>query len=149
MIRKLTKADEQLYMAMTEEFYNSDAVLHAIPEENRRACFEELMRSKEYCECFIIEHNKETAGYALIAKAFSQEAGGLTVWIEELYIRPEFQGNGLGTQFFKFIQKEYPAKRFRLETEPDNEGARALYERLGFKALNYIQMIKDTEQYEA
>ena len=145
MIRKLTKADEQLYMAMTEEFYYSDAVLHAIPEENRRACFEELMRSKEYCECFIIEHNKETAGYALIAKTFSQEAGGLTVWIEELYIRPEFQGNGLGTQFFEFIQKEIPARRYRLEIEPDNEGARALYERLGFKSLDYSQMIKDTK----
>ena len=75
----------------------------------------------------------------------SQEASGLTVWIEELYIRPEFQGNGLGTQFFEFIQKEIPARRYRLEIEPDNEGARALYERLGFKSLDYSQMIKDTE----
>ena len=36
-----------------------------------------------------------------------------------------------------------PAARYRLEIEPDNDRARALYERLGFEALPYCQMIRE------
>ena len=144
MIRKLTKADEQLYMAMTEEFYNSEAVLHAIPEENRRACFEELMRSDVYLECYIFETDKgEIAGYALLDKMFSHEVGGILVWVEELYVRPDFQGHGIGGAFFAYLEKNVPAARYRLETEPENEGARALYKRKGYRELGYLQMVKD------
>ena len=32
MIREIREEDKQLYMDLTEEFYNSEAVLHPIPE---------------------------------------------------------------------------------------------------------------------
>lgn len=87
----------------------------------------------------------KTAGYALLARSFSQEAGGMVTWIEELYIRPEFQGHGLGTAFFQFLeaQNDGTVKRYRLEYEPDNLRGAALYRRLGFTPLTYGQMIKD------
>lgn len=143
MIRKAQPQDKEIYLELAREFYNSEAVLHPVPEEHLLRTYNEFVRSEVYTECFILEKDGETAGYALIAKTFSQEAGGLTVWIEELYIRPEFRSKGLGRSFFAFLLENRPAARYRLEVEPENERAVALYGSLGFTALPYGQMVAD------
>ncbi len=143
MIRRLTERDEALFCTLSDEFYHSDGVLHPVPGENFRRAFAEMMRSDAYAEGFILEHDGEAAGYALLLKSYSQEAGGVVVWIDELYVRPEFQSRGLGTEFFNFVFERYPAARYRLEIEPENVRARALYERQGFAELPYVQMVRD------
>ena len=85
------------------------------------------------------------AGYALLAHTWSQESGGDVIWVEELYVLPQFRGKGLGTAFFEELRRKYPhASRFRLELEPDNERAEKLYRKMGFDFLEYCQMVKDT-----
>lgn len=130
-------------MELVNEFYHSDAVLHPVKKENHEAMFNELMRSDVYAECYVIDFEEETAGFVLIAKTFSQESGGLVVWIEEIFIRERFRGKGLGTAALEFIEKTVPASRYRLEIEPDNDMARELYSRLGYKNLPYEQMVKE------
>ena len=79
-----------------------------------------------------------------MAITFSQEAGGKTVWLEELYIKPEFRNFGLGSEFFTFLaETEKDCKRFRLEVEDYNKKAIELYKRKGFSFLPYSQMIKE------
>ncbi len=143
MIRKVEFSDKDIFIGLAKQFYSTDAVLSPIPNENFEATFQELMRSDLYAEGFMIESDGKTAGYALIAKTFSQEAGGLAVWIEELFILPEFQGKGLGKEFFDWLFKNRPAKRYRLEIEPENEKAIGLYLKKGFKDLPYGQMVRD------
>lgn len=145
MIRPIAPADRQNYITMCREFYSGDAVLHPVPEEYFARTFDALMENTPFAAAYIIEQDGVTAGYALLAKSFSQEAGGIVIWIEELYIRPEFQGHGLGTSFFRFLeeQNDGTVKRYRLEYEPDNVRGAALYRRLGFTPLGYGQMIKD------
>ena len=145
MIRPITAADRESYLAMCREFYSGDAVLHPVPEEYFQRTFDALMDHTPFAAAYLIEQDGETAGYALLAKSFSQEAGGIVIWIEELYIRPQFQGQGLGTAFFRFLeaQNDGTVKRYRLEYEPDNVRGAALYRRLGFTPLPYGQMIKD------
>ena len=67
--------------------------------------FDVLMAGSPYAEGYIIEQDGKTAGYALLAKSFSQEAGGIVIWIEEIYILPEFQSRGLGTAFFRYLEE--------------------------------------------
>lgn len=143
MIRKLTKDDKELYMYFTELFYNSDAVLHPVPEKNRENTFNELMRSEDYAQCYILEYENKPVGFALLAKTFSQEVGGIVIWIEELYVLDEYRGRGLGKEFFSFVEENIPNSRLRLEIEPDNQRAKKLYESLGFRVLDYKQMVKD------
>ncbi len=147
MIRSVAFADRQQYITMCKEFYHSDAVLHPVPENYFRWTFDALMEHTPYAAAYIIEQDGEAAGYALLAKSFSQEAGGIVLWIEELYIRPQFQGHGLGTAFFRFLeeQNDGTVKRYRLEYEPDNVRGAALYRRLGFVPLAYGQMIKEVK----
>ncbi len=145
MIRPITSDDRAQYIAMCREFYSGDAVLHPVPEDYFQRTFDALMAHTPFAAAHLIEQDGETAGYALLAKSFSQEAGGVVIWIEELYIRPQFQGKGLGTAFFRFLeaQNDGTVKRYRLEYEPDNVRGAALYRRLGFTPLPYGQMIKD------
>lgn len=141
MIREMTKADRELFLKMTKAFYTSDAVLHDIPDTYRESTWAELMRSRDYAEGYIFEHRGEPVGYALLAKTFSQEAGGMVVWVEELYVLPEYRSKGLGREFFDFLKERKNVSRVRLEVEPENERAVKLYEKMGFEVLPYMQMI--------
>ena len=130
---------------MAKDFYSSDAVHHPIPEKHFEDTFAELMRSDAYVEVYVMEYDDAVAGYALVAKIFAQEAGGMSLWLDELYIKPEYRGRGLGHEFFAYLDRRCRGsiKRLRLEVERDNRRAAALYRELGFQDWPYLQMAKD------
>ena len=145
MIRRIRPEDREIYLKMAHEFYHSDAVLHPVPDENLTVSFDEMMRSDAYLNCLIFEQDGKTAGYALLCKTWSQEAGGKAVWIDELYVLPEFRGQGIGHEFFAELRTIEPAARYRLEIEPENLRARKLYESMGFESLGYLQLVMDIQ----
>lgn len=144
MFEEITQRDEAIFVELMREFYHSPAVLHAIPDRHFTDTFHEITNGSPYAEAFLFRENGQIAGYGLLAKTYSNEAGGLVVWLEEIYIREAFRGTGLGSRFFRFVEERYAGKaaRLRLEVESDNEGAIRLYKRLGYEALPYQQMIK-------
>ncbi len=145
MIRPFENTDRQAYLEMAEEFYQTDAVLHNAPKENFITTFDAAIENSPYVKGYIFEQNNEVAGFALISPAYSNEVGGMVLWLEELYVRNKFQGQGLGKEFFSFIEEEAAAyaKRIRLEVHPNNTRAIALYHKLGYKELPYLQMVKE------
>lgn len=145
MIRPITPRDREIYLTLCREFYQSPAVLHPVPEEHFERTFQRLTAASPFAKGFLLEADGKPAGYALLAVTFSQEAGGEVWWIEELYLRPEFQGQGFGSALFRYLEEIRPetVTRFRLELEPENQDARRLYERLGFSQLGYDQMVRD------
>ncbi len=145
MIRRMIPEDRELFLKFTRDFYSSPAVLHDIPEEYHVAAFEEIIRSDVYADGFMIYDGDEIAGYGMTAKTYSHEAGGLVVWFEELYFTPEHRGKGLGHAFFAFAEQYYgkELRRVRLETEPDNKRAEALYKKLGYEELEYRPFVKE------
>lgn len=142
-IRKLTAADEALYLEMVDAFYHSEAVLSPVPRIYHENTFRELIRSDEYLECFLFENSGQPAGYALLSKSFSPEAGGPVVWLEELYVCEAYRRKGFAKAFLSYLEETLPAKRYRLEVEPDNQKAMAIYEKAGYRLLPYVQMKKD------
>ena len=141
--RTIDEKDKEMFFELSEEFYNSPAVLAPIKKEFHANTFEELMRSRDYLECYMIECDGKSAGFGLLNFAYCHEAGGKIVWIEEIYIREEFRGRGIGTKFFELVKNNHPANRYRLEVEKENERAVKLYKSLGYDFLEYDQMILD------
>lgn len=148
MIRKFEEKDKQIYMEMAREFYHSDAVLHPVPDSHFIKTVEEALRPDGHAEIFMLEYNRVPAGYGLTARSFSQEAGGIQTWIEEIYIRKEFRSRGLGKEFFEYVEAHRSEDVVRLHLEVDEENTRAisLYEKIGYRKLDYVQMIKDVPQ---
>ena len=146
MIRKIEAGDRSVFLEFSKMFYSSEAVMHALPEEYHADAFDELMRSGEYADAFMLEADGKCVGYALTAKTYSREAGGKVLWLEELFVLPEYRSRGLGREYFAYIEryaKENGFARIRLEAETSNLRAISLYERLGYRDLGYRQMYKE------
>lgn len=145
MFRNAEEKDFALYMELAGEFYHSPAVMHPIPEQYMENTFREAMRSDDYIILRILEVDGAAAGYAILSRSFSPESGSPICWIEELYIREAFRGRGIGTEFFAAVRQEFPGVRLRLEVEPENLGAVALYKRLGFTPLEYVSYVVEPD----
>ena len=55
------------------------------------------MRSRAYADGCMLEEDGESVGFGLVAKTWSREAGGMTLWLEELFILPQYRSRGLGS----------------------------------------------------
>lgn len=144
-IKEFSLTDKNIYLEMSKEFYSSNAVLHPISDDNLNMTFEACVTESPYTRGYIIYSEDIPAGYLLLSFTWSNEAGGICVLVEELYIRSDFQGKGLGSLVFDFLEDQYKfkAKRLRLEVAAENEGAINLYYRKGYEDIGYLQMIKE------
>lgn len=143
MFRELKPDEKDLYIHYVDTFYHTDVVESPVPKENYETTFNEIMRSDDYLKCYIFECDNNPCGFALLSKTFSQEAGGISVTIEEIYIDEEYRSRGLATEFFDWLKSKDEIKRLRIEVEDYNDGAKRLYERMGFNLLPYLQMVID------
>ena len=101
------------------------------------------MRSDTYLSCYLFEAEGRPVGYALTNRTFSHETGGPVLWLEELYLLPEYRSRGLGRAMFAYLEQNSGAARIRFEVEPKNHRALSLYRALGYQNLDYLQMYKD------
>lgn len=134
--------DRTEVLEMMRVFYNSPAVHTNGSEDIFNRDITGCVGDSPYIEGYIFEENNTTMGYAMTAKSFSTEFGKSCIWIEDLYIKPEYRGMGLGGEFFGFIEKKYPDVLMRLEVEEENERAVRLYKKCGYDVLPYMEMKK-------
>jgi len=89
----------------------------------------------------VAEVDTEIVGYAFLVSFWSNEYGGEICAIDELYVTLPHRGRGIATSLFDSIivdRSLWASLPVALEIEatPNNTRARALYERLGFRARN-------------
>lgn len=144
MIRPMKQEDFFQVLEMMIVFYASDALIIHPDEECLRTTLTDCIAGGPYLEGYVFERDGQMVGYGMLAKSYSTEAGGLCVWIEDIYVRPEHRGKGLGSGFLSFVDEKYgdTAARIRLEAEPDNENAIAVYRKAGYEVLEYTQLVK-------
>ncbi len=148
IIRNMISSDKDVFLDMSQDFYNSEATLHGFQKKLQAQNLEAFLDGSPYVRCLMLESESPSgaapAGYALIAHSWSTEAGGPMIILEELYFIREARGKGGAKRFFQWFFEEYKdrAAGFRLEVAPDNAYVMDIYRKYGYEDLDYIQMIK-------
>lgn len=141
-IRPLQLQDKEIILDMMTTFYSSPAVHTNGSKEIFLNDIENCLNECPYLEGYAFTLDEKIIGYGMLAKSFSTEFGKPCIWIEDLYLLPEFQGKGYGSKFIQFVFDSYPNHVVRLEVEDDNEKAVNTYRKNGFTTLPYSEMIK-------
>lgn len=141
-IRAMVASDKDAVLEMMRVFYASPAVLSNGSEEIFVADIDNCVNDNPYLEGYVIQEAGNIQGYGMVAKSFSTEFGKPCIWIEDLYIKESFRGQGIAKVFLDFIADQYPGCLLRLEVEEENQRAMKLYRKCGFEILPYTEMKK-------
>ena len=86
----------------------------------------------------------ELRGYALLVPYWSNEFGGTLLFVDELFVVPDFRSRGIGRSFFSYVEREQPfgPVALGLGVNAGNGRAQRLYESLGFVALGITTFLR-------
>ncbi len=133
-ILKTTLSDIPQLSQMMKDFYAID--LYPFDEKVTNDNFQRFINDEKYGDCFKIVFEGEIAGYIILVKYFSFEFGGEILFLDELFVKPKFQGKSLGKKALEFVKDYSNKNQFEvvlLEIENHNEKAKKLYEHYGFQ----------------
>ncbi|MHA3774598.1 N-acetyltransferase family protein [Verrucomicrobiota bacterium sgz303538] len=141
--RKATLADSELLLAMMKDFYRDEHIAFEYPKARRAA--EELIQSPELGAILLLSVGDEIVGYLVAIYSFILEFGGRQAFLDELYIREEWRGQGYSKQALAALEKmsrDSGIRVLRLEVSRSNARALTLYERAGFELHDRFTMTK-------
>ena len=126
-IRNMMEQDKQEVLDMMRVFYASPAVQSngsdEIFENDIRTCIE----GSPYLEGYVFENDGQLLGICHGSQELFHRVWKAVCLIEDLYMKPESRGLGIGSKFFEYIEEKYADVVVRLEVEEENERAVHVY----------------------
>ncbi len=95
----------------------------------------ESLRQLGHAKVYLCEVDGNRAGMAICFRGFSTFHNKELLNVHDLYVRPQYQGKGLGGKMLDFIEQDCRAMGFcrvTLEVSGDNAGALGLYRKKGY-----------------
>ncbi|HEX8281246.1 MAG TPA: GNAT family N-acetyltransferase [Chthoniobacterales bacterium] len=108
------------------------------PEHALREVVNAVVDDPRHGFILLAQQDERTAGIAYVAAHLSAEHGGMIGWLEELYVRPESRGSGVGSALLKEVAsraQQLGWNALELEVVAGHERVVPLYERCGFALL--------------
>lgn len=124
----LKKCDIDVIVPMMQDFYAIDN--YPINPETTKNLFETFIDNERLGQCWLIVYDGMIAGYVILTYIFSFEYKGKIAFLDELYIKQNTRGKGIGKAALEFIRNKAVEKDLKiiyLEIEPHNEVAKKLY----------------------
>jgi GNAT superfamily N-acetyltransferase len=136
-VRPARPRDVPVLMSLIRALAEYERLAHAVvarPSDLRAALF----GSPPAAEAVLAELDDEAVGFALFFHSFSTFVGKRGLYLEDLFVRPEFRGRGVGTALLRHLAAVAVARgcgRFEWAVLDWNEPALAFYRRLGAEPL--------------
>ena len=136
-IRPATRADAALILSFIRELAEYEKMLDevkATPADIER----QLFGPRPAAECVIAEWDGTPAGFALFFHNFSTFLAKPGLYLEDLYVKPELRGKGIGKTLLAHLAKlalERGCGRFEWAVLDWNAPAIRFYESLGAKLM--------------
>jgi GNAT superfamily N-acetyltransferase len=132
-ISSATESDVPFLLAMIRELAEFEHLAHEL-EVTAVSLREALFGEHPVAGALIARVDGKVAGYAVYYRTFSTFVGRAGVFLDDLYVRPEFRKRGLGRALLEAVAKigmERGGGRFEWITLRWNENAFRFYRRLG------------------
>ena len=101
-IREATEGDVPLILSLIRELAEYEKLSHEVVA-TEEALRESLFGERRYAEVLIAEHDGAPAGFALFFHNYSTFLGKPGIYLEDLYVRPEFRGSGIGKKLLAHL----------------------------------------------
>ena len=126
-------SDIDQLLVLIQDFY--EHFDYPYTESEKRLTLENLFERPTAGRIYLIQKDEKIVGYVFLSFYFSIEFGGVTAFIDELFVLPRDRGQGTGSRVIHLVEQkclELNLKAIHLESERTNERAIALYLKLGF-----------------
>jgi GNAT superfamily N-acetyltransferase len=101
-IRKTTIEDIPLILSFIKELAEYEKLSGEVSATDE-TLKDYLFGTHKYAEVFIVEYGKKPAGQVLFFHNFSTFKGKPGIYIEDLYVKPQYRGKGIGKALISFI----------------------------------------------
>ena len=91
----------------------------------------------------VAEHEGEVVGMVTVQTVISTAEGGAVGWVEDLVVKEEFRGCGIGRRLLEYLERwaaDAGLARLQLLADRNNAPALGFYERLGWAGTGLIAL---------
>lgn len=137
-IRAAQKKDASLILQFIKELAEYEKLSHEVTA-NEEILSKNLFGEEAHAKVLIAELEELAVGFALYFHNFSTFLAKPGIYLEDLYVKPAYRGQGIGTQLLKKLAQiaiEKDCGRLEWSVLNWNEDAIRVYEKLGAKAMN-------------
>jgi len=134
IIERAGHADIPALVELMSQFYAESS--YALDRAWAAASFAQLLEDEPRGAVWIARCGTDPAGHVVLALRHSMEFGGLAGVVDDLFVRPQFRRNGVGSALlsalFDACRKLHVAA-VHVEVAPGNVAASALYQAFGLR----------------
>jgi ribosomal protein S18 acetylase RimI-like enzyme len=144
VFKPATSDDIEALIVMMRDLYAHDG-LAPLDEAGARRALRGVIGDDTLGRVFLILLANEAAGYAVLTFGYSLEFHGRDAFVDEIYLRAEYRGLGIGRRALEFLTgvcAENGVSALHLEVERANTSAQAVYRKLGFEDHDRYLMTK-------
>jgi ribosomal protein S18 acetylase RimI-like enzyme len=144
VFKPATSDEIEILIVMMRDFYAHDGTV-AFDEAIARRSLLGVISDDTFGRVFLILLANEVAGYAVLTFGYSLEFHGRDAFVDEIYLRAEYRGRGIGKRALQFLTEVCAAEgvnALHLEVERTNTPAQAVYRKFGFEDHDRYLMTK-------
>lgn len=136
VVRRATRSDIPALVDLMRDFYAESSF--PLDAEWAGRAFASLIDEPSRGAAWILECDGTPDGHVVLSVRFAMEFGGLSAYIDDLYVRPGHRRKGAARAGLDALIAEcrrHGCRSLHVEVAPDNRAAVALYRRYGLAPL--------------
>jgi GNAT superfamily N-acetyltransferase len=140
-------ADLAALLELVREFHQHEKL--PFDEKIDRAVLSDFLNDRSLGQTWLIQQEDEIIGYIILTLGYSLEYRGRDAFIDELYLRSAYRGQGIGTQILAYAEEicqNLGVRALHLEVDFNNPDAQRLYHKVGYQPHQRFLMTKNLDK---